>query len=133
MSIAICWDNDEKTALRYVFEGLWDWDELWERSAEIRSLMNTVDHTVHLIIDMSETSFLPQGALNYFRVLLNTKHPQTGLTIFVGGNVYTRSLITYHSRFNEDMPLDVQHAISLEAARRIIAEQHWQHRALVAV
>jgi hypothetical protein len=133
MGITICWDNEEKTAIRYVFEGLWDWDELWERSAQIRSMMNTVDHTVHLIIDMSGTSFLPQGTLNYFRVLLNTKHPQTGLTIFVGGNVYTRSLITYHARASEMTFLDVQHVTSLEAARGVISTRCWEFGVLAAV
>ncbi len=62
MPIIVAWDNDEKTIVRETFTGEWDWDDLDEANLnKITSMIESVDHRVDLLADLSESGDLPPG------------------------------------------------------------------------
>jgi len=86
MNITANWDNEEKTILRYQFAKGWDWLELRDVFNEGYAMLDTVEHTVCVIMDFTNASvFAPSGAINQARhVSDNPRHPNIGLTAVAG-------------------------------------------------
>jgi len=47
MGITVRWDNEEKTIVRWDFDGRWTADDLYEAHARTLALAGNVDHTVY--------------------------------------------------------------------------------------
>jgi hypothetical protein len=86
MPISILWDNAEKTVIQYHFEGRWTWDEFHHALAEGNAMMDSVDHTVHVIVNMQNSMALPRGAITHIANLRIRKHRRIGVTILIGAS-----------------------------------------------
>jgi hypothetical protein len=59
MSVHVEWDSPEKTAIRWTFVGRWTWGEYDDGLKVAHSLLETVDHPVDYIVDVSKMGILP--------------------------------------------------------------------------
>ena len=86
MTIAVAWDNEKKTIIRYEFQKGWSWDEVDPAFKIADGLMSSVDHKVDVIMDFSPSSLLvPKGALTHAqRALSNPRHDNLASTVIVG-------------------------------------------------
>ena len=92
MSIQVVWDNDEKTIIRYTYQGQWTWDELAAVLEEAYALLDTVDHPVDFIIDLRQSVLLPKDALRHGERVAQAVHPNEGRSVVVGANMLVSRL-----------------------------------------
>jgi hypothetical protein len=59
MSIAIQWHNPKQTAIHLELRRGWTWDELNDAIQEVDKLITSVEHTVHIIIDIRKAGSIP--------------------------------------------------------------------------
>jgi len=124
MSITVSWDNVSKTIIRCEFDIVWTWNDVFTINRDIHTMLDTVDHPVHIIIVMASPAFPKTGTLIYTKHLFIHLHPNyANHVVFVGGNVliktfeqiirkaYAQSMSGIHSHY----------ADTLADARRIIA------------
>lgn len=88
MGISICWDNPQKTAIRYDFDPSWTWDDFWAALKADDELIENVDHIVHLIFDSRLARFVPPNPGSKFRAIADQVHERVGLIIIVGTNAW---------------------------------------------
>lgn len=92
MAIRVEWDDSSQYAVRYVYEGSWNWDEFQQARKQARLLMDTVDHKVDIIIDVVQTGILPNNILSRANSIPRERHPNEGTIIIVGANPLIRFL-----------------------------------------
>lgn len=94
MKIKIHWGNDQQSLLYYTFEVGWDWKDMYDAFAQARELMETVDHPVNIIMDLSHVSLIPKGALAKIRWAFESpKQKNVGLTVVVTPSSFIKSMI----------------------------------------
>jgi len=125
MGIVVKWDNPEQTVIRFVYSGQWTFGDLFDAMGSAGELMDTVDHTVHGIIDMQDSKLMPNGVLSLGRNVTMRKHPHQGKSIVVGASGFARTLYdvyrkVYRTTFDESA---YGFASSLEEARRLLSSQ----------
>lgn len=90
MPIKVEWETDEKVVLLSIYEGTWDLDEFYAATHVINTMMDSVDHKVHLILDMRKSRGLPKGFIGAIRITGKKRHPCLGTMVLVGGNLLVR-------------------------------------------
>lgn len=101
MSITVNWSDEQKSELIYHIQGKWTWDELFAAIDEATHLLDTINHRVNLIIDVSESLFMPPLSVANLRRVANAptmSHPNTGLLILVGANQFIKIMFQVFSR-----------------------------------
>ncbi len=127
MSIRVIWDNEDKTILRYVYEGRWDQSEFGKAYAEAKTMLDTVNHKVGVIIDVQNSHLIPNGIISRSRNLVTTPSQNEGTNVIVGANAFIRSLVDTFSKVWRHGPLEhrqIIFATSLEEARKILSAQY---------
>jgi len=119
MGISVNWDNSEHTIIRFIYDGAWNLNDLFDALQDARDLMDTVDYSVAGIVDMRESRLMPNGALSLGRNVTMRKHPNQGKTMIVGASGFVRTLYdvyrkVYRNTFDESSYV---FASSLEEAR----------------
>ncbi|MFN8374861.1 MAG: hypothetical protein U0694_18520 [Anaerolineae bacterium] len=84
MSILTNWYNDEKTILYHTYEATWTWNDLYVAVDKAYALLESVDHTVDIIIDMRLSRIIPSNVFNHGKYTLVKTHPRRGYMIIVG-------------------------------------------------
>ena len=92
MPVQLDWENEAHTIVRMELIGQWTWQEAYEGSQLGYTMLESVDHTVNVIIDLSKSTGLPLLALTHARNMIARRHPRTGMTVFVGVNTLFLSL-----------------------------------------
>jgi hypothetical protein len=54
MSIAVSWDNEERTAIRFKFGREWTWEDFRDTLSEVDTILADVGYKVDVIIDLTE-------------------------------------------------------------------------------
>jgi hypothetical protein len=95
MSISVIWDNEEKTALRFQ-RSQWEWTQFHEAFQEARAMLDTVEHGVDVIVDLTNAKLGASNLLSHTRTLAELQqHPAVGTVIVVGADTFAQAL--YHS------------------------------------
>ena len=123
MGVNVSWDNAEHTILHWDFIDHWDWKEFLAAQQQTIDLMNTVPHTVHVIVDVSRAPGLPAGALGQLHNYRKSESPNAGRVVIVGMNQLVKAAVTMFLRI---FPADwgtVTFANSVEEARIIVVSK----------
>lgn len=104
MSVDVRWDNTDKTILRYIFYGLWTWDEYFPALTRGRDMMRKQTHYVCILNDMRTANHIPHGFITKARDVISTRPPNTGLALFLTSSTLFKD--TYHvlGRIYPDIP-----------------------------
>jgi hypothetical protein len=126
MTFGFRWDNDDKTVLRYVAAGAWNWNDLHKHLRRSTLWLDTVDHLVETIIDLRAGAKLPAGAVAHLRSLGKRIHPKMqARTIILGVDpAVQRQLGAVDGVYQTSVQL-IRFASSDEEAAAILGE--WQH------
>lgn len=132
MGIQVQWDNPQHTIIRYDFAAHWTSEDFFDAIAADDDMIASVDHPVHLILDMSKSDTVPVVQLTRLRRIAGSVGEQTGLIVLVGANMWINALAdifqkVYASRVDHFCGL--LHAPTLDDARRRITEHEQQHGA----
>jgi hypothetical protein len=123
MPIQVHWHNEAKTILRYDFEGVWTWDDLYAAIRDVNGMMGSVPHRVDVIITMFNSRTIPSGALVHMQSGSTRAASNWGMGVFVGNNPLVKALLTaftkVYPRFNQRYTI----ASSLEEAEALITSR----------
>jgi hypothetical protein len=93
MGIKVAWDTEEQTAICLVFDKPWTWDDFEDANRQMLTLLNSVQHKVDIIFDISNAGFPPSGALQRFKKVAQNHHPNTRLLVYVGGKEFVMNFL----------------------------------------
>jgi hypothetical protein len=93
MGINVQWDNDDHTLVRWDFVGEWNWDDFLAAQKASNDFINSVTHTVDIIVDVSKSQHLPPGAIGRFRTYRRDDPENTGRAVVVGASIYIRTMV----------------------------------------
>jgi len=123
MAITWVWDNEEKTIIRYIFQGAWGWEDFYQILAEVHTTMDNVEHPVNLIIDVRKSGILPTNALSNISRLRNAPaSPNTGRAVLIGGNMFIQRLYVMLHKLYPEMVKQFSLAQTLEEAQAILSQ-----------
>jgi hypothetical protein len=125
MTVNIMWDNDAHTVVRMEFIERWTWDEVQQAMTKHTRMLNETTRIVAGIIDLSESIGTPPLILTQMRGIMQTRHPRTGMIVFVGANDI---VMTFWKLFLQAYGLLVRapryaYAKSVQEARDILKAQ----------
>ena len=123
MSIAVAWDNDEHTIVRYRFDQRWTWDEFTAAKKQAVSLIDTVSHKVGIIMDAPSDVELPASMLTNARNALGKKHRNTAVIVIVPTNAFMRLMLNTLVMVSGTAGSAIQVANNLDEARALVAKQ----------
>jgi hypothetical protein len=123
MPIHVKWHNEARTIIRYEFEGVWTWDDLYAAIRDVNTMMGSVPYRVDVIITMFNSRTVPSGALVHMRSGSTRAASNWGMGVFVGNNPLVKALLTaftkVYPRFNQRYAI----AASLEEAEALITSR----------
>ena len=122
MSVELRWLNVEHTILFYDVRGVWTWADMYAAVVRAHNIMDTLDHTVHSIVDMSAAGRMGDNPLTHGRRLGAATHPRAGLSIFIQAPAFMRVLFGTLGRLNPQLKYRIQFASTREEALAVIEE-----------
>ena len=90
--IAVSWDNEEKTIIRWKFEAEWTWADVYHAIEREAELIDSVNQGVDAITDMSQMTRTPTSAFSMVKSAMQSRHERLGITVLYGNNMYTRMM-----------------------------------------
>lgn len=121
MAFDFRWDNDEKTIMRYVAEGKWNWNEFHKHMRRSTLWFDMVTHPIDVIIDLRAGEGLPSGAIGHLRSLGTKTHANsTGRAVILGVDAETQRQMRVVNGIYRDSQRELRFAESDEAAYSII-------------
>lgn len=136
MGITLNWDNAQQTIILIQYERPWSWDDFDQTAHDLINMMGQVDHTIHIIFDISHAGMPPGGAMTRFKRVLDIKHVNRGRLIFISTPALTtfirlvRHALNKIDPENDDAP-PFEFVQTLPEARTLLAEAPYTQDALV--
>jgi hypothetical protein len=126
--VMYCWDNAERKAICYSYEGRWTWKELYTVLEESRQLWSEVNHSIDVIVDFTQSAGFPPGNIlgHFYNISTYYSSVKAGNTAVIGANDYFRMASEVFNQVHiRQRQKPVGHTFfvkDLEAARAILAE-----------
>jgi hypothetical protein len=117
MGIKVGWDNPNKTTIRYEFSGKWDVNAFEQAVEQSFVMTESVKHEVHVIMDMSRSKEIPDGALLYFKRKLSVLPYNRGVIVFAGCDTATMAMVRMLIRLNPKVSRRLMVAKTVSSAR----------------
>ena len=90
MGIQLRWYDDAQSMIYWRFEDGWAVEDLQAALADNRQMLNTVQHRVDLIMDVSQGGLIPPDVIRFLRYHPIETHPLSHMKIVIGTNEYLR-------------------------------------------
>lgn len=92
MPVTYFWDDEDKRAICYSYEGRWTWEEFYTVLKESCKLWAEVTHTVDIIVDFTQSAGFPPGNIlgHFHNVSTYYSSVKAGNTAVIGANDYFR-------------------------------------------
>jgi hypothetical protein len=126
MSYTVAWDNDDQTCILLTFAPGVTWDIIYSACDELYALMQSVDHSVDFISDITTSPNMPKdNASIHVRKILSRMPANAGMHVVV---TQPRSLFTI-TLLNAIFRLvgwssGFAMATSMDQARELIQQRH---------
>jgi hypothetical protein len=130
MPVEVVWDNEDKSIIRYNHIDRWTLDEFFAAHRVYSRMMDSVDHNVYLIVNMSSAppNYVPAQAIVAAKRSLEivaSHENYGGLTIFVQGKGFVEMIVNVVQKVNPRLweRMNVMFVASLDEARARINER----------
>jgi len=123
MGVNVSWDSEDKTRLRYDFEGQWTWPEFRTSASVAFAMTRSVEHKVDTISYFHPGAVLPPDAFFQFRRAMYEAPKNRGTQVIVGGTTFITTMVSVFSRLYKQFGERLMTAESLEDARRLLDEK----------
>ncbi len=125
MSIPISWRDASHTVLVQNFNGQWTLDDYYETVEETYSLIDTVNHPVDVIVDITQnpgsTSRLIAAAGEVADEETPARvHPNQRMLVVVGGGQFMRTIVQMGMKYAPWIARTLAAADSYDEARQLI-------------
>lgn len=122
MTVHVEWDNEEKTVIRTTYQEPVKIEDVFTALDQQVVLLDSVEHPVVMMIDMSTLKRLPHTTLSSYPEIAKHRgihHPNTAMSYVVMNNLPMEYMINIFSRLFAKFDT----ATSVEQARERIAER----------
>lgn len=130
MGIAVVWDDDEKTIIRWDFDEKWTWDDFHEAFRISMDMGENLTYRVDVIPNATQSPHMPVGALAEFKRLDSQLPDIVKLIVVAGTSAFTRSMIELFGKIYRAQSWRT--ASSLDEARRYIIRDRQREQDLSA-
>ncbi len=86
------WDDDEKTMIRFAWQGKWSWDDYYRFHERAWEMLRTVEHPVHVIYDCRQINTFGSNAISHFTNMAKKYPPNVDKIVGVGMNAFQRAI-----------------------------------------
>ena len=130
MGIAVCWDDDEKTIIRWDFDEKWTWNDFHEAFRISMEMGENLTYRVDVIPNATKSPHMPIGALSEFKRLDNQLPSIVKLIVVAGTSAFTRSMIELFGKIYRAQSWRT--ASSLDEAREYILKDRQRAKDLAS-
>ncbi|MCA0454983.1 MAG: hypothetical protein LCI00_13505 [Chloroflexi bacterium] len=122
MPIKAAWNNEAKREIALTFDIRWTLEEFYDVDLVIKGLMDEVDHPVHVLLDIRTSKMMPEGFMSAVQNIARKPHPNMGLMVMIGLNIFIRSFIMVYRKIYPHKPGEwvIYYAKNYEEAAAII-------------
>ncbi len=121
MPISVRWENNEKTIVRWEFDGRWTWNDYYDALEQSDRLLDSIQRSADLLVNMQQTNFIANGYPAQFR-RVSRFHPKAGIAVLVITNAFIETMLRMMMRFQPQSAHRIIIARSLEKAQSILQE-----------
>lgn len=93
MPVHVEWDNPEHTVIREDFIDPWTWEDYLVAASQDDEFIDSVDHTVHLMLNLTQTKSIPPNPFGYLQSVGADLSPNLGLILIVGGSMWAETIV----------------------------------------
>jgi hypothetical protein len=122
MPATLEWFNADKTILLETFEGHWTLQDFCDLVDQAADTLATVEHTVHIILDLANSAALTAQLTSGMRYALRKLPPNQGIVVFVGADTFVQVAIGIVSKLSPPMVDILYMAGTLPQAEAIITQ-----------
>jgi hypothetical protein len=124
MGHSICWDNDDKTVVLQAYTDGVAKDDLYALVRESAAMIQTVTHTVHIIIDERKVSFLLTTAdFTYIEEAMPKNQGAVVIIVAPSNQKYKAAMLELGNRIHLKAFSKSYFAESPEQARQLLQEK----------
>lgn len=87
MAVAIGWADEAQSIILIEFMGQWTWAEFHHADEQSRAMIRSIPHTINMMVDFTESTDLPNGALTELRTMIKRMEHRATDIIIVGSNM----------------------------------------------
>jgi hypothetical protein len=120
MSVTIEWDNPQQTAIRWAFSGVWTWEEMNQVENTFRTLIDDAEQTVDIILDMTDSAFLPMKTVERLNEVISSVRHTRGIIFIVGANTMIQLMFRAYGGLSESLTYAYGFVDTIDEARDII-------------
>ena len=120
MPIQIDWFNQEHTIISARFMGKWNRHSYTMLIDIAKSMIETVEHHVHLIFDFSQSQSAPRDLLVGMQYANKQILPNQGLTVYINANSVILAYVLMAKRTGLPLASRIFYAESKDAALQIL-------------
>lgn len=124
-AIPVIWHNTAQTIIRYHFPKAWSWDDIYSAIDKAVVLLDSVQHRVCLVLDLTESERVPNLNVIGLQRIANAptaKHPNAGIFVMVGMRPVVRAIADVFFRLYPAAGKQYRTAATLEEAITLINE-----------
>lgn len=125
--IRLNWYDDDKTIVLWKHQNKISWQDAYDARQNLWRMMESVSHTVDLIVDMNH-HHMPAGAIPNLKRLIVTKHSRTGIIILLNAPSYFSALFEMVMRVMRVEGQTWHTATSLEDAENFIRRHRYAQK-----
>lgn len=120
MPVEVIWDDEAKTIIRQIYSGRVILDDYYKATDQFVKLANSVDYTVHSIMDRQDVLISEGSYLQVMRYANKIMPDNIGIRAIIKANVMTRMMINIGSRLAPRLVSQIRLVNNLEEARQVI-------------
>lgn len=102
MPVSIAWGSPERRFLVISFEGRWELEDFHHIIKQHDQMLESVEHKVHILIDIRKSWGLPNGFLGAIRKTGRNPHPKVGKMAMLGMSAFVRAVIEIIRKVQSD-------------------------------
>ena len=127
MAVRVQWDNDQRTIVRYIFEGKWTWNDFYPAYNQAIEMEKSMPHRVHAIIDMRKGIGVPANVLMHVKDISDKQPDNIGLSIIVTSSSFVQSLYHIGIKFYSKIDYYFRVVETLDEAYKLISSAEKQY------
>lgn len=130
MPVAVIWDNDEQSVIRFDFKHGWTWDDFNSACRLAFRMIEATGHQVDVIFDFNNSRVMPEGMTLHMRNVLSAAPAHLRFILVVTNNPVIDTNFAVLSRVHKTLGERLLTVPSVDAARTALLHPYTLQRSV---